>query len=48
MRSGELVDAGLYEDVFSHPSSEYTKRLLAAVPDVDRALAERSKKLLPF
>lgn len=48
MRRGEFVDAGLSEDVFSHPSSEYTKRLLAAVPDVDRALAERRKRLLPF
>ncbi len=43
MQRGEFVDAGASEDVFSHPSSGYTKRLLAAVPDVARALAERRK-----
>ena len=41
MREGEFVDAGPAEDVFANPQSDYTKRLLAAVPDVNRALAAR-------
>ena len=41
MNEGLFVDAGPAEDVFAHPSADYTKRLLAAVPDVARALAER-------
>ena len=35
------VDAGTAEAVFTYPASDYTKRLLAAVPDVSRALAAR-------
>ena len=41
MQSGEFVDVGTSEEVFAHPGSDYTKRLLAAVPDVGRALARR-------
>ena len=41
MQRGVFVDAGTAEAVFSHPTSDYTKRLLAAVPDVSRALAAR-------
>ena len=41
MNEGLFVDAGPAEDVFAHPTAAYTKRLLAAVPDVARALAER-------
>ena len=43
MCQGEFVDVGPAEDVFNNPQSDYTKRLLAAVPDVARALAARSK-----
>lgn len=32
MERGLFVDAGETESVFAHPSSDYTKRLLAAVP----------------
>ena len=32
MERGAFVDAGDAEAVFAHPSSDYTKRLLAAVP----------------
>ena len=32
MEKGLFVDAGPAEDVFAHPTSDYTKRLLAAVP----------------
>ncbi len=41
MEKGLFVDEGLSEIVFSNPKSEYTKTLLAAVPDVDRALDSR-------
>jgi peptide/nickel transport system ATP-binding protein len=39
MNKGEFVDFGDAEDVFSNPQSNYTKDLLDAVPDVDRALS---------
>lgn len=41
MQRGEFVDAGTSEEVFGNPTSDYTRRLLAAVPDVARALAAR-------
>ena len=41
MQRGLFVDAGSASEVFGNPSSDYTKRLLAAVPDVARALARR-------
>ena len=41
MEKGLFVDGGRSEDVFAAPRSEYTKRLLAAVPDVARSLAAR-------
>ena len=34
MEKGRFVDAGPSEEVFAHPKSEYTKRLLAAVPRI--------------
>ena len=45
MHRGLFVDAGKAADVFENPQSEYTKRLLAAVPDVARALAQRRRAL---
>ena len=41
MQRGLFVDAGTSAEVFGHPKSGYTKRLLAAVPDVSRALRQR-------
>lgn len=41
MQNGVFVDAGPTERVFTEPESAYTRRLLAAVPDVARALAAR-------
>jgi ABC-type dipeptide/oligopeptide/nickel transport system ATPase subunit len=41
MEKGLFVDEGSSEIVFSKPKSEYTKALLAAVPDVERALDAR-------
>jgi len=34
MERGLFVDAGGAEDVFAHPTSDYTRRLLAAVPRI--------------
>ncbi len=39
MEKGVFVDVGAPEDVFSAPTSDYTRRLLAAVPRVDAALS---------
>lgn len=41
MEKGLFVDAGDAGSVMSNPSSDYARRLIAAVPDVERALAAR-------
>jgi peptide/nickel transport system ATP-binding protein len=41
MRAGQIVEAGPTEDVFSNPQHEYTKQLIAATPNLERALRER-------
>ena len=41
MENGLFVDAGDAGSVMSNPSSAYARRLIAAVPDVERALAAR-------
>ena len=41
MERGRFADAGTVEEVFRNPTSAYTRRLLAAVPDVDAACRER-------
>ena len=43
MHRGLFEDVGPAEDVFDHPRSDYTKNLLAAVPDVRRSLAARKQ-----
>lgn len=43
MCKGEFVDFGDADDVFSNPQSDYTKRLLDAVPDVDRMIGNREQ-----
>ncbi len=42
MEKGLFVDAGAAAEVFSNPTSDYTRRLIAAAPDVKRALARIS------
>ncbi len=34
MEKGRFVDTGAAEEVFAHPTSDYTKRLLSAVPRI--------------
>ncbi|KQU95557.1 hypothetical protein ASD12_23945 [Mesorhizobium sp. Root102] len=36
MKSGRLVETGAATDVFANPANEYTKHLLACVPNIDR------------
>ena len=43
MHHGLFEDAGPAEDVFDRPQSDYTKNLLAAVPDVRRSLTARAR-----
>jgi peptide/nickel transport system ATP-binding protein len=45
MHKGEFVDLGTAEEVFANPKSDYTKRLLDAVPDVDRSLKNIKTKV---
>ena len=45
MNEGLFVDTGPAEDVFLHPTADYTKNLLNAVPDVNRALKARAAAL---
>lgn len=41
LHDGVMVEQGTVTEVLEHPADPYTRELLAAVPDVDRALAAR-------
>jgi peptide/nickel transport system ATP-binding protein len=41
MRAGKIVEDGPTEEVFANPQHDYTKQLIAATPNLDRALRER-------
>ncbi len=43
MVGGEIVEEGLSDALFAHPAHPYTAKLIAAVPDVARGLAARSR-----
>lgn len=36
MKGGYIVETGLTKEVFAHPKEEYTQRLIAAIPKVER------------
>ena len=36
MKGGYIVETGLTQEVFAHPEEEYTQRLIAAIPKVER------------
>ena len=44
MERGRFVDAGATEEVFAHPSSGYTRRLLSAVPAVGQSGASALRR----
>ena len=35
MQNGKVVDQGTRDEVMEHPTSDYTKKLLAAVPEME-------------
>ncbi|VAW16133.1 ABC transporter, ATP-binding protein (cluster 5, nickel/peptides/opines) / ABC transporter, ATP-binding protein (cluster 5, nickel/peptides/opines), partial [hydrothermal vent metagenome] len=41
MRDGVIVEEGESQSVFANPQHPYTKQLLGAVPDIEKALAAR-------
>ena len=41
MKAGEIVEEGETEALFRNPQHPYTRQLIAAAPDLDRALATR-------
>jgi peptide/nickel transport system ATP-binding protein len=42
MKTGKIVEAGPTEQVFSSPQHPYTQQLIAATPNLERALAGRA------
>jgi peptide/nickel transport system ATP-binding protein len=49
MQDGLIVESGFAEDVYSHPQSDYTKKLLEAIPkgtpeDIRKAMLRRKKQ----
>jgi ABC-type dipeptide/oligopeptide/nickel transport system ATPase component len=34
MKKGQIIETGTAEEVYHHPQSDYTQRLLAAIPKV--------------
>ena len=48
LRDGVIVEQGDVSEVLEHPRHTYTRELLAAVPDVDRALAAREASARNF
>jgi peptide/nickel transport system ATP-binding protein len=41
MRRGKIIESGPTEQIFEAPSDPYTAALIAATPDLERALAQR-------
>ena len=47
MKAGEVVERGTAADVLAQPMQPYTRELLAAVPNIDRALNRRAAVTAP-
>ena len=39
MKAGQIIESGATEDIYAHPQEEYTRRLIAATPNLAEALA---------
>ena len=39
MKDGQIIESGATEDIYAHPQEEYTRRLIAATPNLAEALA---------
>ena len=48
MKDGAYVEAGLVEDIFRRPKTDYTKALLAAIPRLDRSDRGGRPEILPL
>lgn len=48
MNEGDIVEEGTTEALFENPKHEYTKRLLQAVPRIERGQENESKKQVPL
>ncbi|PZU41653.1 MAG: ABC transporter ATP-binding protein, partial [Arsenicicoccus sp.] len=46
MQAGEVVEVGPTERLFAEPEHTYTRSLVAAIPDLQAALAGRSAREL--
>jgi peptide/nickel transport system ATP-binding protein len=46
MKDGVFVEEGISEEVFSNPKHPYTKQLITAVPDIEKALVAREQRKL--
>lgn len=44
MKDGVFVEEGISEEVFSNPKHPYTKQLITAVPDIEKALVAREQR----
>lgn len=44
MQGGYLVESGTVQEIFEHPKEEYTKRLIAAIPQVVRKEATKLER----
>jgi len=50
MQDGKIIESGFAEDIYAHPKSEYTKKLLNAIPkgtpeDIRKAMLKRKKQM---
>jgi peptide/nickel transport system ATP-binding protein len=41
MRAGKIVESGPTDEIFANPQHAYTRQLIAATPNLERALKER-------